>query len=79
MPRAQIRIPKRYGGLVMGLIMALLMSIIMSFVATVINLGFQPDFIRRWLTAYVGILPAAIPTAVLVTPIVKSFIDRITY
>ncbi|MDN3718763.1 DUF2798 domain-containing protein [Roseibium salinum] len=50
----------------------------MSFVVTVINLGLRGDFLVKWMIAYAGSLPIGLPTALLVTPIVKSIVDRMT-
>ncbi|MCX2723340.1 DUF2798 domain-containing protein [Roseibium salinum] len=72
------KIPRRYAGLLMGLLMALSMGLIMSFVVTVINLGLRGDFLVKWMIAYAGSLPIGLPTALLVTPIVKSIVDRMT-
>jgi Protein of unknown function (DUF2798) len=72
------KIPRRFAGLLMGLLMALSMGLIMSFVVTLINLGLGDNFVMEWMTAYAGTLPFGLPTAVLVTPIVKSLVDRIT-
>lgn len=72
------KIPRRFAGLFMGLLTALSMGLIMSFVVTVINLGLRGDFIMKWMTAYVGSLPVGLPTALLVTPVVKSIVDRMT-
>ena len=51
---------------------------IMSFVVTAINLGFGSDFVAKWMYAFVGTLPIGFPVALVVTPIVKAFIDRIS-
>ncbi|MEQ8402005.1 MAG: DUF2798 domain-containing protein [Roseitalea porphyridii] len=73
-----LKIPRRFAGLVMGVLMALSMGLIMSFVVTVINLGLRGDFILRWMTAFAGALPIGLPTALIVTPLIKALVDRMT-
>ena len=72
------KIPQKYSGFAMGAILVLLMAFMMSFVITMLNIGFIDDFSIKWMTAYITILPIAIPIAVFLTPLVKSFIDRIS-
>jgi hypothetical protein len=72
------KIPRRYSGVVMGAIMSVAMGSMMSFVVTLLNLGYVDDFFQRWMIAFAGVLPIGFPVSIVVTPIVKAFIDRIT-
>jgi uncharacterized protein DUF2798 len=72
------KIPRKYSGFVMGAVMAVTMGFIMSFVVTFLNLGFVEDFPKRWMFAFLGTLPIGFPVAMIVTPIVKACIDRIS-
>lgn len=63
----------------MGGVISIIMVFIVSFVVTVSNVGlFAEDFLKRWVVAYLATIPIAFPAAIIVTPIVKGLIDRIT-
>lgn len=73
------KIPKKYSGVVMGGVISIIMVFIVSFVVTLTNVGlFADDFLRKWLVAYLATIPIAFPAAIIITPIVKGFIDKIT-
>jgi hypothetical protein len=73
-----LKIPKKYSGVVMGGMLSIIMGLIVSFVVTATNVGFTEDFLKRWMIAYLATLPIAFPVALIITPIVKGFIDQIT-
>ena len=62
-------------------ILALLMSSVMVFVVTLLvtylNLGFDPDFLKQWVTAYFIAWPVAATTAFLVMPPARRLTERI--
>ncbi len=62
----------------MGAMMAVTMGSVMSFIVTFLNLGFVDNFFQKWVVAFLGALPIGLPAALLVTPIVKAFVDRIS-
>jgi hypothetical protein len=72
------KIPRRYSGLLLGALMAIIMGLVMSFIVTFINLGMVVGFFGRWMVAFAGALPVQFPVAVVVTPLVKAFVDRIS-
>ena len=72
------KIPRRYSGLVMAVMTVVTMSFVMSFVMTSLNVGFVDNFIQRWMVAFLGALPVGFPVALLVIPIIKAFVDRVT-
>jgi hypothetical protein len=72
------KIPKRYSGIVLGGLMAIIMGAVVSFVVTLTNLGVPPDFFARWMVAFGATLPVNFPVALVVTPIVKVFVDRMS-
>lgn len=72
------KIPKKYSGIVMGAVMSVAMGFIMSFVVTLIHLGLADNFLERWMVAFIGALPVGFPVALVITPVVKAGIDRIT-
>ena len=58
--------------------MSIAMGSMMSLVVTYLNLGLVDDFVQRWLVAFAGVLPIGFPVSLIVTPIVKALIDRIS-
>jgi len=54
------------------------MSLLMTLIITFINTGMDNDYIKRFLKAWMFSLPIAIGTTLLVGPITKRFIDKIT-
>ena len=69
---------KKYSNLIFVLIMGFGMSLFMTLIITYINTGIDSDYPRRFLKAWSIGLPIAIATALLVGPIAKRFVDRIT-
>ena len=54
------------------------MSLMMTLIITYINTGMDSEYINRFLKARVVSLPIAIVAALLVGPITKKFVDKIT-
>ncbi len=54
------------------------MSLMMTLIITYINTGMDSEYINRFLKAWVVSLPIAIVAALLVGPITKKFVDKIT-
>jgi len=70
--------PKKYSQLLFVLIMGLLMSFLMTLIITFVNTGMDHDYIHRFLKAWTVSLPIAIGTVLLVGPLAKKFVDKIT-
>ena len=70
--------PKKYSNLLFILIMGFGMSLMMTLIITYINTGMDSEYINRFLKAWVVSLPIAIVAALLVGPITKNFVDKIT-
>ena len=70
--------PKKYSNLLFILIMGFGMSLMMTLIITYINTGMDSEYIDRFLKAWVVSLPIAIAAALLVGPITKNFVDKIT-
>ena len=71
-------IPRKYSNLIYILVMGFGMSLFMTLIITYINTGMDEDYPKRFLKAWSIGLPIAIATSLLVGPIAKNFIDRIT-
>ncbi len=54
------------------------MSLFMTLIITYINTGIDKEFINRFLKAWAVGLPIAITTALIVGPIARRFVDKIT-
>ena len=70
--------PKKYSNLLFILIMGFGMSLMMTLIITYINTGMDREYINRFLKAWVVSLPIAIAAALVVGPITKNFVDKIT-
>ncbi len=70
--------PKKYSNLIFILIMGFGMSLLMTLIITYINTGMDSGYIDRFLKAWAVGLPIAISTALIVGPIAKKFVDKIT-
>ena len=69
---------KKYSNLLFILVMGFGMSLLMSLIITFVNTGMDSDYINRFLKAWVVGLPIAIAAALLIGPIAKKFVDKIT-
>ena len=54
------------------------MSLLMTLIITYVNTGVDRDYINRFLKAWAVGLPIAISAALLIGPIAKKFVDKIT-
>ena len=54
------------------------MSLFMTLIITYINTGIDKEFINRFLKAWAVGLPISISTALIVGPIARRFVDKIT-
>lgn len=58
-------------------IMATIMCFLMTALITVINLGIQPDYLFRWIKAFLIAWPAAVVAAFIAIPIARRLTGRI--
>ena len=70
--------PKKYSSILFILVMGFGMSLIMTLIITYVNTGIDSDYINRFLKAWAVGLPIAITAALLVGPIAKKFVDKIS-
>jgi len=54
------------------------MSLLMTLIITFVNTGIDNEYIKRFLKAWTVSLPIAIGTVLLIGPITKKFVDKIT-
>ena len=70
--------PKKYSNLLFILVMGFGMSLLMTLIITYVNTGMDKGYLIRFLKAWAVGLPIAITTALLVGPILKKLVDKIT-
>ena len=71
-------ISKKYSQFLFVLIMGFLMSLLMTLIITFVNTGLDSYYINRFLKAWTVSLPIAIGTVLLISPLAKKFVDKIT-
>ena len=69
---------KKYSEIIFIVIMGLGMSFVMTLAITYINTGMDSFYPNRFLKAWTVSLPIAIITSLLLGPIAKKFVDKIT-
>lgn len=62
---------------VTGLLMGTMMSVIMSGFITLVNTGWDGDFMLRWLRSWAVAWVIAVPLAVMVGPIARKMAERL--
>jgi hypothetical protein len=70
-------VPRRYRPVVFGGMLSGLMTLVVSAITTLRNLGFDGEFVGRWLAAFMTAWPVTFPTATVVAPLVGRVVDRI--
>ncbi len=66
---------RRGGNLLFVILMATTMSLVMSFAMTLVNSGFNSAFLDRWMRSFgIGLL-VSVPTALLIVPVLRRFVD----
>ncbi len=71
-------VPKKHSNLLFILVMGFGMSLLMTLIITYVNTGMDNGYFKRFLKAWAVGLPIAITAALLVGPIAKKFVDKIT-
>ena len=69
---------KKYSNLLFTLIMGFGMSLLMTLIITFINTGMDVQFINRFIKAWSISFPVAIIAILIVAPIARKFVDKIT-
>ena len=71
-------IPQRFAPVLFGFILSGLMSLLVSGIATWRALGLVDDFVGLWLIAWVNAWLVAFPAVLIVAPITRRLVARIT-
>jgi Protein of unknown function (DUF2798) len=73
-----MKLPKRFAPILTGFFLSGLMTLIISGVATFRNVGLTEDFASKWLAAYLNGWVILFPTVLVVAPLVRNLVARIT-
>lgn len=71
-------IPKKYAPILFGLMLSGLMSLLVSGISTVRAIGLPPGFVTTWLGAWLTAWAIAFPSVLVVAPITRRLVDRLT-
>lgn len=71
-------IPARYAPILFGLILSGLMSCVVSGIATFRAVGLPPGFLVLWMTAWAQSWAVAFPTVLVVAPLTRRIVGRLT-
>jgi hypothetical protein len=71
-------IPKKYAPILFGLMLSGLMSLLVSGISTVRAIGMPPGFVGTWLGAWLTAWAIAFPSVLVVAPITRRLVDRLT-
>ncbi len=72
------KIPRRHAGTLLALFTSLLMSCLMSLVVTLRNVGFVQEVWRLWLEAFPVAFAIAFPLVLVVLPLARRLVERVT-
>lgn len=71
-------IPARFAPILFGFILSGLMSCIVSGIATMRAIGLPPDFFMKWMTSWGFSWAVAFPTVLVVAPLARRVVARLT-
>lgn len=70
-------IPKKYAPMLFSLILSGLMSLLVSGIATFRAVGFTPDIVGLWGSAWITAWLIAFPAVMLVAPFTQKIVGRL--
>lgn len=71
-------ISPRYAPVLFGGLLSAIMVAVVSAVLLILNQGLTPDFILNWLKSFATTWPVAFPTVLVVAPMVRRFVGKVT-
>ena len=69
---------QKYENLLFSAIMAVLMGFFMSIIITYVNVGLTEDFISIWLKAFITGIITGFPVTLIIAPISRTMVNKIT-
>jgi hypothetical protein len=76
--RRSMRLSKKYSNYLFVGIMAAMMSLTMSLVMTYVAIGMIKDFLQIWANSFFISLLVSYPTALLVLPVARNIVNRVS-
>jgi hypothetical protein len=73
-----MKIDKRFAPLVNALLMAIVLPFFMTFVVSLVNLGFTDRLVAAWMKTWAIASVAAFPLILILAPLIKKTVGRIT-
>ncbi|MBI3896792.1 MAG: DUF2798 domain-containing protein [Gammaproteobacteria bacterium] len=73
-----MKIPSKYQNLLFAAMMGFFMSIFMSGAILWINTGLDHQFLLRWARAITVSFPISVPLVILLAPLVRTCVARVT-
>lgn len=73
-----MKLPKRFAHAVFSLLMSALSALLVSGVVMLRIHGTAPDFLPRWINAFLTAWPVIFPVIFFVAPLVRRWTDRLT-
>ncbi len=71
-------ISPRYAPVLFGGLLSAIMVTVVSAAVLILNQGLTPDFVFRWLKSFATTWPIAFPTVLVVAPMVRRFVGKVT-
>jgi predicted membrane channel-forming protein YqfA (hemolysin III family) len=71
------KLPKQRFHLIFSLLMGAMMVFLMTFVITLVNVGLPPDFVSRWLRAFLVAYVVAVPVIYFLAPVARRLTARV--
>ncbi len=73
-----MKIPARYSNLLFGGLLSVIMVTIISGAVVIVTQGINADFLMHWFKGFATAWPIAFPTVVVVAPIVRKLVNKLT-
>jgi hypothetical protein len=73
-----MKISQKYSNLLFAFIMSVLMATLMTFIVTIKLTGLNADFTLRWLHAFLTAWPIAFPAILLLAPVTRKLVAKLT-
>ena len=73
-----MRIPVRYSNLLFGAMLSMIMVTVISGAVVLVTQGLTANFLAQWLKGFAIAWPIAFPTVLVVAPMVRKVVARLT-
>lgn len=73
-----MKIPARYSNLLFGGLLSAIMVTVVSGAVVIVTQGINRDFLHHWAEGFLTAWPVAFPTVVVVAPLVRKLVNKLT-